>query len=95
MFKTLTAGDHSLDSGDTVVWPAARDLVLSCSAGTLWVTLDGDRRDFVLGVGESLEIASNALVVVNALKPSRLAVRLRTPSAPKSPCLGHVSALRG
>ena len=95
MFKTLTPGEHSLDRGQTFVLPDASNLSLACAAGTLWVTLDGDRRDHVLDAGESLEVGRNALVVVNALKPSRFAVRLRRPAARQHVHDRHESALRG
>lgn len=94
MFKTLTAGDFSLETDEVFVLPDARDVLLACSAGVLWVTLDGDRRDYVLNGGESLAIASNALVVIDALQPSRLTVRLRKQAAPRRRHAPHERAAR-
>jgi hypothetical protein len=47
---------------------------ITCLKGRLWITQEGDRRDFVLAPGESLRIARCGLTLVSAVEPSRLSV---------------------
>jgi hypothetical protein len=42
----------------------ARDSVLTCVEGDLWITVDGDRRDIVLSPGESFVVESDEHVLV-------------------------------
>ena len=58
----------------------ARDQVLGCTAGELWITVDGDRRDIILTPGERWRIESRAPVVVMALQASALTVAHRQTS---------------
>lgn len=46
----------------------ACDSRLEVTQGFVWVTVEGDRNDVVLGVGESLLIDSRAVVTVSALR---------------------------
>ena len=55
---------------------------LQARQGTLWVTIDGEPRDFVVEAGESFEFASRAPAVVGALHGHAAAtVRLRCDAA--------------
>ena len=49
--------------------PAGRRL--TCMAGCLWITVDGEPRDIVLEAGESFEASSDERVLVYALEDSR------------------------
>ena len=40
--------------------------------GEVWLTLDNDRRDFILAAGDSLDVPIDADVVVQAFVPSAL-----------------------
>lgn len=60
---------------ELLVLSAACDHELTCTAGELWITLDGDSRDLVLGPGESYRVEGKGAVVVSALKASTLNVR--------------------
>lgn len=48
----------------------ARNQLLHCDAGELWITHEGDSRDFVLQAGQSWAATAPGPVVVSALKPS-------------------------
>lgn len=61
----------------------ARDHVLNCDSGELWITLDGDSRDIILGPGQSHRIDSAAPVVVSAIRPAALNVRRRHDFGPR------------
>jgi len=63
-----------LRRGDTVRLDDAHGATVSCSAGSIWVTRDGDLADLVLGAGEKLRIDGPGMVVIQAFEASRLAV---------------------
>ena len=44
---------------------------IECIGGTLWITQDGDRRDTVLGPGESFTFDRRGDALVSALDDSR------------------------
>lgn len=45
--------------------------VLTCEEGLLWLTREGDSRDFVLRPGDVVELDGPGHVVVQALRPAR------------------------
>jgi hypothetical protein len=57
------------------VWGAhtsgGEPLVLTCEEGLLWLTREGDSRDFVLRPGDIVELGRPGHVVVQALRPAR------------------------
>ena len=61
--------------------------------GTLWVTQDHDRRDFVLAQGDSFDVVGRARVVVQALSPAR--VGLLPPVAARAGRPGAFGLLSG
>lgn len=52
----------------------ARGVCLECTAGTVWLTVEGQAGDFLLEKGERLRIESNGLALVQGLPAG--AVRL-------------------
>jgi hypothetical protein len=63
-----------LRRGDTVRLDDAHGATVSCAAGCVWVTRDGDSRDLILGAGEKARIDGPGMVVIQAFETSRLAV---------------------
>ncbi|NMO18373.1 DUF2917 domain-containing protein [Pyxidicoccus fallax] len=55
-------------------------LALTCGDGQLWLTCEGDARDYVLGPGDTVRLEAAGHVVAQALKPTRFRVS-RGPSA--------------
>jgi hypothetical protein len=47
---------------------------LRCVEGSLWITLDRDLRDIVLGPGDSFTVDRGGVTLVHALKPARVSV---------------------
>ena len=47
---------------------------IECRTGTLWITLDGDCRDIVLGPGEWFSTDRHDLAIMNALADSCIKV---------------------
>ncbi|MBU1236602.1 MAG: DUF2917 domain-containing protein [Gammaproteobacteria bacterium] len=87
MSDTLQVRRFVLDTRELVVIDDARDQLLSCEAGELWITQDGDRRDVILPPGHRWRVRSNRTVVVSALKPSVLGIAAaRAGSAIAWPC---------
>lgn len=48
----------------------ARDQLLTCESGELWITQDGDRRDVILPAGQSWRIDRAGPLVLSAFKPA-------------------------
>lgn len=48
----------------------ARDQLLTCESGELWITQDGDRRDLILPAGQSWRIDRSGPLVLSAFKPA-------------------------
>jgi Protein of unknown function (DUF2917) len=66
---TLTersAAMHTLVRDALMVLRPLQACQIRCCAGLLWVTLDGDARDFFLQPGESLICAAQTVAVVEA-----------------------------
>jgi hypothetical protein len=56
----------------------ARGARIVAVSGSLWITQDGDRRDYFLDAGEDLDITTEGAVVIQGQADSRFAV-LRRP----------------
>ena len=56
----------NLVNGDLLELPDARGTTLRITRGTLWVTQDRDRRDIVLGPGDTWTIERHGLTVAEA-----------------------------
>lgn len=67
-----------------------RDHVLTCGAGEVWVTMDGDKRDIILGPGESYRVERTAPVVVSATCAATLTVAHREVFAPRAAGTGSM-----
>ena len=68
--------------------PPGRDLRVACGGGSLWLTLDNDRRDIVLERGDSIELAGDRRALVYALEDAVLeleAVRQPAPARVAGP----------
>lgn len=60
----------SLDTNQTASTREARGLALECVSGSLWITFENGREDYVLGPGERLAIDAGGRLVLQALAPS-------------------------
>jgi len=54
--------------------PDASQLAVTCDEGVLWLTVDGDPRDFVLEAGQTFETQDHGRVLIYALAPSRIRI---------------------
>jgi hypothetical protein len=55
-----------------VVPQAASCALVRCTAGSVWITHDGDPKDVVLGPGESYAAPRPAAMLLHALRPSAI-----------------------
>ena len=73
---------------------AKRDLIrlsdaahtVTCHAGSLWITQDGDSRDIVLEAGQCFTTEENTGTVVAALTPARLVIEHHRPHPADATC---------
>ncbi|ATB27380.1 EamA family transporter [Melittangium boletus] len=71
----------SLEQGGLWTHPLRLEgLRLSCRAGLVWLTREGDREDHVLKPGQALQVEGPGRVVVQALRPAHLCVSPTAPS---------------
>ncbi len=71
-----------LERGQTSRLSNACRSYLASTAGTLWVTIDHDPRDFVLEAGEGIEVGCSGVLMVSALGgPATLELRPALESA--------------
>jgi hypothetical protein len=50
----------------------ASDVDFTCREGTVWLTLDGDLRDYVLEPGDSFRTGEHRRALIYALAPARV-----------------------
>lgn len=55
------------------------ELTLTCLDGWIWLTLEGDVRDYMLTAGRSVRLDRPGRVVVQALRPSRFSLAHEPP----------------
>lgn len=66
-------------AGECMRLEAAPGVQLRARSGTLWITVDGDLRDFVLEAGQRLTLDSDATVLISALHGAATVEALRLP----------------
>jgi hypothetical protein len=75
--------------------PDASGAEIRCLSGTVWITVDGDRRDVVLEAGESFSTGQHGRALVYAIGASAIQVReYRRGSAPAA-ARSALSAIAG
>lgn len=52
-----------------------RGRVVECLCGEIWLTVDGEGRDAILGCGQTWHVESDSRVVVSAFGPSQFRIR--------------------
>jgi flagellar motor switch protein FliM len=64
-----------LQPGQVIALEDAQGTVVRARCGTLWLTEEGQRQDFVLGAGERRVIASPGRTLIQAMKTSWVSIR--------------------
>jgi hypothetical protein len=68
--------------------PDATGLTVTCDEGALWLTVEGDLRDFVLEPGQTFKTQSDRTVLIYALAPSRISIADTAPAPDSAPRRG-------
>ncbi len=63
-----------LERWDTVELIDAAGATAALDNGCVWITMDGDRRDIVLGAGQSWTVEKNGRTLVHAEAPTTLRI---------------------
>ncbi|MEP6702440.1 MAG: DUF2917 domain-containing protein [Betaproteobacteria bacterium] len=63
-----------LDRWQTVELVDAAGSTATIDSGCVWVTMDGDRRDIVLGPGQAFKVERNGKTLVHAESPASLRI---------------------
>ena len=64
----------------------ADGLVLTCHEGWLWLTREGDAKDYVLTAGTCVRLDRPGRVVVQALRNTRFSLGRQEPGSERLPC---------
>jgi hypothetical protein len=67
-----------LEHRQTIELIDAAGATAALEKGCLWITMDGDRRDIVLGAGQSWTVERNGRTLLHAAAPSTLRITDRT-----------------
>ena len=67
--------EMSLESHGQFQIPDVSGVQISCTQGSLWITLDNDPRDIVLEPGDSFVSTEHRRALIYAFKASSLALR--------------------
>ena len=65
----------SLEAGQLFTLDDARGTRIQSREGTLWITEEGEPRDFVVGPGEAFFVTRPGRTLVQAVAPARVALR--------------------
>ncbi|MBC5764268.1 DUF2917 domain-containing protein [Ramlibacter albus] len=66
------------------------DTLITCTRGSVWVTLDDDVRDYVLETGDTFRAPAGRRTVVYAFEVSVVALQPADPRAVRTPSVGAV-----
>ena len=69
--------------------PDAAGVAIECRSGSVWITLDHDRRDIVLAAGERFDGDVHQRALVSALERACIAVSSERPVALPLPALAE------
>ena len=66
---------------------------ITCVSGCLWLTQHRDARDIVLAAGESFVLDRPGVAVIEAIRPSTLAIReaISSSAVPQAVAVAHVA----
>lgn len=68
------SGVHVLDKAATLWIARPLGRRVTCEAGTLWLTFDGESQDVILEAGQSLRCEKASKLAVHALAAARISV---------------------
>jgi hypothetical protein len=75
MELSVIAPELELEEGQVVTLFDAKGTRIVARSGSVWVTEEGDRQDHIMGPGDARTVARPGRTIVQALAPSRIALR--------------------
>jgi len=75
----LKGGEIQLSNNQPICATQARGLRIACSAGIIWITVDGEPGDTYLTAGQAHEVRSNGLAIIESIGEGR--IRLYKPES--------------
>lgn len=69
-----------LKPGQIVTLEDASGASIQTRCGTVWITEEGEPRDFVLGAGERRVVSNRGRTLIQAMKPSWISIRTPQPT---------------
>lgn len=73
----LSAGEIQLANNQPICARQARGLSITCTSGVIWITVDGEPGDTYLMAGQTHELNSNGLAIIESIGDGR--IRLHQP----------------
>lgn len=73
----LKSGEICLNDNHPICLRQAHGLQVTSTAGTIWITVTGEPGDVFLGPGQTYEVPSNGLAIIESIGTGR--VRLKQP----------------
>jgi hypothetical protein len=74
----LSSGEVCLQDNRPIRLQRPRGLRITCTAGTIWITVTGEPGDIFLAPGQSHQVSSNGLTIVESIGAGR--IRLKRPA---------------
>lgn len=73
-----THTSHQIDRRHGLLLRDVRGRTVTCISGSVWLTLEGDRRDVILDPGASFVVDRNGLTLLAAQRPSAVQLSVRS-----------------
>jgi len=80
MELTLQAPVLALAAGEVLTLDDARGVRIQARTGSVWVTEEANLRDHILGPGDALVVTRAGRTLIQAMKPSWIALRDAAPA---------------
>lgn len=90
----LSQSEIGLSKRQTLRLTDGAGVRIEARSGAVWVTQDHDRRDIVLGPGESFTLDGRGLAIVQAFEPSCIRLTQGVAVSPRAPRPGWAERLR-
>lgn len=74
----LNSGEVCLQDNRPIRLQRARGLRITCTAGTIWITVTGEPGDIFLAPGQTYQVGSNGLALIESIGAGR--IRLQRPA---------------
>jgi len=76
----IVRGPTVLPRGSLLLIEHGKGMQIELWDGELWITQEGDTRDYVIGPGSSFRLAREGIVLANVFKPGRVTITAPVPA---------------